>query len=141
QVALLDPDPVLAGQYTANLNTKLENVTAELLGALDFARLVRVVEDQRVQIAVAGMEYIGDPQPMPFRQRRNLAQHLGEAAARDRAVHAVIIGRDAPHGWKRRLAPGPEQQTLGLGPADAQRDGAVRPGKPLDDGEQMVDLG
>src|SRR6202041_989063 len=129
QVALLDPDPVLAGQYTANLNTKLENVTAELLGALDFARLVRVVEDQRVQIAIAGMEHIGDPQPMPFRERRNLAQHLGETAARDRAVHAVVIRRDAPDRGKRRLAPGPEQQALGLGPADAQRDRPVLPGE------------
>ena len=62
QVALLDADPVLAGQHAADLDAEPQDVGAECLGALDLARLVGVVEDQRVQIAVAGMKDIGDAQ-------------------------------------------------------------------------------
>jgi hypothetical protein len=36
---------------------------AELLGALQLARDVGIVEDQRVQVAVAGVEDVGDRSP------------------------------------------------------------------------------
>ena len=60
QVALLDADPVLAGQDAADLDAEPQDVGAKRLGALDLAGLVGVVQDQRVQIAVAGMKHIGD---------------------------------------------------------------------------------
>ena len=60
QIALLDADAVLAGQHAADLDAELQDLGAEMLGALQFARLVGVVEDQRMQIAVAGMEHVGD---------------------------------------------------------------------------------
>ena len=59
EVALLDADAVLAGQHAADLDAKPEDVGAERLRALEFARLVGVVEDQRMQIAVAGVKHIG----------------------------------------------------------------------------------
>src|ERR1700738_4503719 len=54
QIALLHANAVLAGQHAADLDTQPQNIGAELLGALEFARLVGVVEDERMQIAVAG---------------------------------------------------------------------------------------
>jgi hypothetical protein len=54
---------VLAGQHAADLDAELEDVGAERLGALQLARLVGVVEDQRMQVAVAGVEHVGDAQP------------------------------------------------------------------------------
>ena len=60
QLALLDADAMLAGQAAAELDAQLENLRAAQLGALELARIVGVVEDQRMQIAVAGMEDIGD---------------------------------------------------------------------------------
>ena len=39
------------------------------------------------------------------------------ARARNRAVHAVVVGRDAADGGKRGLAPRPEAQALALRPA------------------------
>ena len=60
QVALFDADPVLTRQHAANLYTEPQDIGAELLRRFQLARPVGVVEDQRVQIAVAGVEYVGD---------------------------------------------------------------------------------
>src|SRR5271154_6553486 len=60
QVALLDPDAMLAGEHAADLDAKLENVGPERLRALQFPRLIGIVKDQRMEIAVTGMEHVGD---------------------------------------------------------------------------------
>ena len=64
EIALFDADPVLAGQNAADFDTELENVGAELLGLFKLARIVGIVKDQGMQVAVAGVEHIGDAQPM-----------------------------------------------------------------------------
>ena len=56
---------MLAGQDTADGDAELEDVGAEGLDLLQIAGLVGVVEDERMQIAVAGMEHVGDAQPIP----------------------------------------------------------------------------
>ncbi len=69
-------------------------------------------------------------------------QHLGQLAARDRAVHAEIIGRDAPDRRKRRLAPGPEYQALLFRIRGAQgRRAALRCAISLTLLDQVVDFG
>src|SRR5262249_6435692 len=60
EIALLDADPMLAGEHAAYLDAKLQDVRAERLRAFELAGIVRVVEDERVQIAVAGVEDVGD---------------------------------------------------------------------------------
>ena len=60
QVALLDADAVLAGQHATDLDAQPQDVGAERLGALQLARLVGVVQDERMQVAVAGMKDVGD---------------------------------------------------------------------------------
>ena len=92
-----------------------------------------------MQIAVAGVEYIGDAKPVPRRQGADLGQHFGQAAARDRAVHAVIVG-DPPDRRKRRLAAGPEEEPLGFVAADPDGLRAVGAGERLDLLDQVVDL-
>src|SRR5207237_5993346 len=52
QVALLDADAVLAGEHAADLDAQPENVGAEFFGALELTRLVSVIEDEGMQIAV-----------------------------------------------------------------------------------------
>src|SRR5438067_1742052 len=58
EIALLDADTVLAGQYAADLHAELQNVGAEGLGAFELAGLIGVVEDQRMEVAIARMEDI-----------------------------------------------------------------------------------
>src|SRR4051812_22868243 len=60
QIALLDTDAMLAGQNTADLDAEFEDLGAELLGLFELAGLVGIVKDQRVQVAVTGMEHVGD---------------------------------------------------------------------------------
>src|SRR5262245_21917549 len=108
QVALLDPDAMLAGEHAPHLDAELEDVGAEAFRFLELARLVGIVENERVEIAVAGMEHVGDTQPIALGQFAHALEHLRQARPRDGAVHAVIVGRDAADRRKRRLAPGPE---------------------------------
>ena len=121
QVALLDADAVLAGQHAADFDAEAQDVGAEGLGAFEFARLVGVVEDQRVQIAVAGMEDVGDAQAVLVDSSSIRCQHVRAAAARDGAVHAVVVGRDAAHRGEGGLAAGPDGEALGLGCGGAER--------------------
>ena len=64
QVPLLDADAVLAGQAAADLDAELQDVGAERLRLVEAAGIVGVEHDQWVQVAVAGMEDIGDLQPV-----------------------------------------------------------------------------
>ena len=75
---------------------------------------VGVVHDERMQIAVAGVEDVRAAQPVLLRQLLDPPQHRAERLARNRAVHAVVIGRDAADRRKRRLAARPQQQPLAL---------------------------
>src|SRR6266571_4544627 len=52
--------PLLAGEDAAEFDADPQDIGAEGFRPLDFARLVGIVEDQRMQIAVAGMKHIGD---------------------------------------------------------------------------------
>ena len=113
QVALLDADAVLAGQHAADLDAEPQDVGAERLGALEFARLVGVVEDERMQVAVAGVEHVGDAQAVFLRQLAHALRAPAAACARGMVPSMqIIVRRDAADRRERRLAAGPEQQPL-----------------------------
>ena len=88
------PTPCSPVRHAADLDAEPQDVGAERLGALDFAGLVGVVEDQRMQIAVAGMKHIGDAEAVLLGQTAHAAQHLRQSSARDRPIHAIVIGRN-----------------------------------------------
>ncbi len=141
QVALLDADAMLAGEHAADLDAEPEDVGAERLGRLDLARDVRVVEDQRVQVAVAGVEDVGDAQAVLARHLLHAVEDEGQLLARDRAVHAQIVGRQAAGGGEGVLAAGPEGQALGLALGHLAVGAAMLAGDAADDADQVVDLG
>ena len=62
QVALLDADAVLAGQHAADPHAEPQDIGAEFLGAVQLVGIVGVEQDQRMQVAVAGMEDVDDAQ-------------------------------------------------------------------------------
>ncbi len=119
EIALLDADAVLARQHAADVDAELQDLEAERFGSLDLAGHIGVVEDQRVQVAVAGVEDIRNAQPVALLHLRHRAQHARQLAARDRAVHAVVVGAQAADGRKGGLAPGPEREPLALARRDA----------------------
>ena len=68
---------MLAGDRTAFVDTQPENVGTKLLGFFQVARLVGIIQDQRMQVAVTGMENVGAAQAIVLRQLGDPAQHFG----------------------------------------------------------------
>ena len=87
------------------------------------------------------MEHVGDAQAVFRRHLPHTPQYQRQLRARDGAIHAVIIGRDAAHRRKGGLAAGPKQQPLLLRIRGAAGYRAALPRDLLDAIEQMVDFG
>ena len=91
-VDLFHTDTVLAGNDATHLDAKFQDTRTECLGTFQFAGFVGIVEDQRVKVAVTGVEYIRNREAVFFRPLRNRREHLAEVFARNGAVHTVIVG-------------------------------------------------
>ena len=63
QVAFLDTDTMFTGQHSAHLDTATQNIGTKFFGTLKLTGLICIEQDQRMEIAIAGMKHIGDPQP------------------------------------------------------------------------------
>ena len=113
-VDLLDAHAVFAGDGAADLDAQFQDRRAVGFGPFVLVAFVRVEHDQRMQVAVAGMEYVGALQVELFRQFVDALEYVRQLFLRDGAVHAVVIRHDASHGGKCRLAPGPELEPLGF---------------------------
>ncbi len=140
EVALFDADAMFAGQHAAEFDAAAQDVGTERLGSLDLAGLVGVVEDQGMQIAVAGVKNVGDAKTVFFGEIADSRQRLRQRPARNSPVHAEIIGRNPPHRRKRRLAPRPEQIALRLGLGNLTRGRAAALRDRLDAADQFIDL-
>src|SRR3712207_4398553 len=75
-------------------------------------RSVVVVEDERVQVAVAGVEDVGDAHAVLLTDLGDPLQDLPELRARDDGVLYVVVVADAAHRRERRLAALPEEGSL-----------------------------
>src|SRR5687768_3346491 len=58
EVALFYPHPMLARQHASVLDAQSEDIGTESFRLLELVRIVRVVEDEWMQIAVARMKHI-----------------------------------------------------------------------------------
>ncbi len=70
---LFDADAVLAGHASPDRDALVENLVARQEHALHLIGVALVEEQDRVNIAVAGMEDVGDPQIVPPTDRRRYA--------------------------------------------------------------------
>ena len=61
-IDLLHTHAMLAGNRAANGNTHLQNARTHRFGCVQFTWLVGIVQNQRMQIAVARMKHIGHGQ-------------------------------------------------------------------------------
>ena len=113
---------------------------ASCLGTLRLALDRLVVEHERVQVAVAGVEDARDAEAVLGAELRGAAQHLGQLRARHDAVLDVVARRDPAHRGERRLAPAPDPRALlrRLGRVELER--AELAADPLDRGRVLGDL-
>ena len=140
QVAFLDTHAMFAGQHATGIDAGHQDFGAGRFRCLGLARHRSVVHHQRVEVTVASVKDIGDPKAVAGNDGADLAEHRTKLAARDGAINAIIIRRDAPHGGKRRLAPSPEQQALRLVGGGAQMGAVVGIRNGGDAGKLIVHL-
>ena len=95
---------MLAGQAAAHLDAGLENLAADFDRAPHLVRVAFVVEHDRMDIAVAGVEDIADREPIEAAEHRDHAQNVGQPRARHHAVLGGIVGRKPPDRAERALA-------------------------------------
>ena len=124
RIDLFDAHAVLAGDRTAQFDAQLEYFCTEQFGPLPLRLVVGIEQDQRMQIAVAGMKDVHAAQIVLALHLDDGGQHPAQVLARNGAVHAVVVGRDAPGRREGILAARPEAQALGLRLRNADRGGA-----------------
>ncbi len=114
QIALFHADAMLAAEHAAHRNTQAQDVRAKGFGPFQLIVFHGVEHDQRMQIAIARVKHIADPQSVLFRQGRDFFQHAGQRLPRNGAVHAQHVGGQPPHRGKRGLAACPQPGTFRL---------------------------
>ena len=130
---LVHADAVLAGDRPAVRDAEVEDRAGHLLGRARPRPAGVVEEDQRVQVAVAGVEDVGHPDAGARRTSSPMrAQHLRQRGARDHAVLDDVVGADPADRGERGLAPLPDQRPLGVVGGDPDLERAVVPAEPLD---------
>src|SRR6266702_4747729 len=88
---LFFPDAVFAGDRAARFEAQLQNAVGKRLGCLLLPGDAAVVENQWMQVSVAGVENVGDANPRLFTEACDLAHHARQSGARDYAVlHDVV---------------------------------------------------
>ena len=103
---------MLAGDRAADFDAQFKYFRTELFCAFQLTRYVRVEHDEWMQIAVARMKHVGAAQLVFRRQVSNRAQHARQLRARNRAVHTVVIRRNAARRGERVFASAPVAQAL-----------------------------
>src|SRR5438445_8861053 len=107
-VFLFQANTVFAAQATTEINAGTEDRFPCLQHALDLLGIALVVQHQRVQIAIASVEDIGNTQTVGGTDLLEPAQGFGQACTRNHAVMRIIIRTQASYRPERLLTPLPE---------------------------------
>jgi len=110
---------VFAGDGAAGGDAEVEDFGGESFGGVLLAGDAGVVEDERMEVAVAGVEDVGDADACCGAEARDFAHDFREGGAGDDAVLHDVVGGDAAHGGEGGFAPFPDERALGVGLRDA----------------------
>src|SRR5438132_790962 len=98
------------GARTSRASDDTEPPTSRCVHPVHHSRYARVEQQQRVEVAVAGMEDVHDLQVEPGGDVVDLAQYVHQLGAGHDGVVQVVIGGDARHRTERRLPTLPQQR-------------------------------
>ena len=119
QVEFLDPDAVLAGDGAAKLDAFADNVFASFHNPLDHAGFAVIEVEAGVEVAVSGVEDVGDADVVLGGDGVDEVEHLWEFGAGDDAIVGDDGGGKAAHGSDALLSGRPELGALlGIGGFD-----------------------
>ena len=94
-----------------------------------------------MEVAVAGVEDVGDAEAGGGAEACDFAQDLREGGARDDAVLHDVVGGDAAHGGEGGFAAFPDEGAFGVGLGDANFRGGVGAADFVDVGHEGCDFG
>ena len=129
---LVDAHAVLAGERAAGLDAGGEDRVRQGLRALDLAVRGPVVENERMEVAVPGVEDVPDAEPVLGGERVDAAEDGRQPRARHHAVLDVVVGGDPAHRRERALAAEPEPRALFGVVRGADLEGARRAAERVD---------
>src|SRR6266498_1562742 len=132
RAGLVAADTVLAGDRPALLDAHLDDRGGQVLGPLGLPGNRCVVQDERMEVAVAGMEHVRDAEAGFLGHLPDPGQRGAQLRAGDDAVLHEIVGAHAAHGGEGRLATLPDEGTLVGSVRDADLRGPVGPADFLD---------
>ena len=114
QFIFFHADAVFAGQRAADRDAVPHDFAARRDHALKLRAIALVEKDERVKIAVAGVENIADLQVVLAADFLDAAQGFRQARARDHAVLHVIHRREPPESAESILPAFPQQIALAV---------------------------
>ena len=94
-------------------------LAGEGFGGVFLAGDAAIVEDERVEVAVAGVENVGDAKAGGALRREISLMILRERGAGDDAVLHDVVGGDAAHGGEGGFASFPDEGAFDVGLGDA----------------------
>src|ERR1700680_3788163 len=103
---------MLARNRTALFDAEAEDLLACRAATLDLFGVAVIEQNERVQIAIAGMKNVADGEPVFFRDLLNKPQRRRNLAARHHSVVHVIRRTGASHCSERVLSPLPKPLPL-----------------------------
>src|SRR5207237_5911155 len=112
---LLHADAVLAGYAAAAADTLFQDLVASLEHALHLFLVAFVEEQDRVNVAIAGVKNVAHAQLILLADPLDLAEDVRQFRARHDAVLCAVARRQPADGAERLLAALPEQVSLGVG--------------------------
>ena len=115
----------LAHMAAADFDAEGEDVGAEFFRFGEAGGVVGVEHDERVEVAVAGVEDVGDLEVVLGAHFADAAQDVGELGGGDGAVHAHVVWRDAADGTEGAFAAFPDGEGFLGGLADFEADWVV----------------
>src|SRR5262249_6027634 len=119
EIDLFDTDAMFARDAAAAADALFQDFVTRLEYALDLFRVALVEQENRMDIAVAGVEDVGDAELVLAADALDLAENVRQLSARHDAVLREVARRQAADRSKGLLATFPQQQSVRLaaGPA------------------------
>src|SRR6266705_2870852 len=126
ELALFHADAVLAGERPADFFAIADDFSGGFKGAFELGGITRIVEDDGVQVAVAGVKNIADLKAVLLADLLDAAQRLRKFRTRNNAVENVIAGGKAAERAEGVFAAFPEEFAFGRVAGDTNFAGAMR---------------
>ena len=114
EFALFHADAVLAGEAAADFDAITDDFSGGFQSALELLVVAKIVENDRVEIAVAGVEDVANAEAELVADFLDVAERLRKLGTRDDTVEDVDAGGDSAEGAEGVFAALPEEFALSI---------------------------